>query len=159
MLLDGGYLDNLPVMEMKKKGAKYIIAVDVGSVDDRTPMNYGDTLSGFWVWINRWNPFSKYPNIPNMMDIQLRLAYVASVNALEVSKKIPGIIYLRPPIEDYATLDFAKFDEIYHVGYAYADSTLKKWEEMKKIPLIAGRIDKSHLVKGYRKLLFRRNSI
>lgn len=89
MLLDGGYLDNLPVMEMKKKGAKYIIAVDVGSVDDRTPMNYGDTLSGFWVLFNRWNPFSRHPNVPNMMDIQLRLAYVASVNALELAKKDP----------------------------------------------------------------------
>ncbi|RKP28683.1 patatin-domain-containing protein, partial [Metschnikowia bicuspidata] len=31
MLLDGGYLDNLPVMEMKNRGAKYVIAVDVGS--------------------------------------------------------------------------------------------------------------------------------
>lgn len=160
MLLDGGYLDNLPVMEMKKKGAKYIIAVDVGSVDDRTPMNYGDTLSGFWVLFNRWNPFSKHPNVPNMMDIQLRLAYVASVNALELSKKTPGVIYLRPPIEDYATLDFAKFDEIYHVGLAYADNLLTKWEKGGKLPSIAGMSNKSSLLNGdIRGSLYRRNSI
>ncbi|OBA19487.1 patatin-domain-containing protein [Metschnikowia bicuspidata var. bicuspidata NRRL YB-4993] len=130
MLLDGGYLDNLPVLEMKNRGAKYIIAVDVGSVDDRTPMNYGDTLSGFWVLFNRINPFSKHPNVPNMMDIQLRLAYVASVYALEIAKKTPGVIYLRPPIDDYATLDFLKFDEIYNVGLAYADEILTRFRSV-----------------------------
>lgn len=160
MLLDGGYLDNLPVMEMKKKGAKYIIAVDVGSVDDRTPMNYGDTLSGFWVLFNRWNPFSRHPNVPNMMDIQLRLAYVASVNALELSKKTPGVIYLRPPIDDYATLDFAKFDEIYHVGMAYADRLFTKWENSGKLPPIAGMVDRARIRNGEeRKILYRRSSI
>lgn len=158
MILDGGYLDNLPVMEMKKKGAKYIIAVDVGSVDDRTPMNYGDTLSGFWVLFNRWNPFSKHPNVPNMMDIQMRLAYVASVNALELAKKTPGVIYLRPPIDNYATLDFAKFDEIYHVGLAYADELFTKWQNSGKMPPIAGMVDK-RAPHGIRPVLYRRNSI
>ncbi|CUM64467.1 uncharacterized protein PRCAT00002071001 [Priceomyces carsonii] len=160
MLLDGGYLDNLPVMEMKKKGAKYIIAVDVGSVDDRTPMDYGDTLSGFWVLLNRWNPFSKHPNVPNMMDIQMRLAYVASVNALELAKKTPGVIYMRPPIDDYATLDFAKFEEIFHVGFAYADTILTEFKTYGKLPPIAGLVDKSKVKIGdSEKRLYRRNSI
>ncbi|KAL7662494.1 Lysophospholipase NTE1 [[Candida] zeylanoides] len=159
MLLDGGYLDNLPVMEMKRKGAKYIIAVDVGSVDDRTPMNYGDTLSGFWVLFNRWNPFSTHPNVPNMMDIQLRLAYVASVKALEIAKKTPGVIYLRPPIDNYATLDFAKFDEIYHVGMNYADELFGKWEAQGRLPQIAGRVDRSHKDADPQRLLQRRNSL
>lgn len=159
MLLDGGYLDNLPVTEMKKKGAKYIIAVDVGSADDRTPMNYGDTLSGFWVLFNRWNPFSSHPNPPNMMDIQMRLAYVASVHALNLAKKTPGVIYLRPPIDNYATLDFGKFDEIYHVGFAYADSLFTKWEQNGKFPQIAGMKDKLNKSGQERIALDRRNSI
>lgn len=158
MLLDGGYLDNLPVLEMKNRGAKYIIAVDVGSVDDRTPMNYGDTLSGFWVLFNRINPFSKHPNPPNMMDIQLRLAYVASVNALELAKKTAGVIYLRPPIDDYATLDFKKFDEIYNVGLAYADEILTRWDKQDLLPKIAG-MDSRKLKSKDRKKIHRRNSI
>lgn len=158
MLLDGGYLDNLPVSEMKNRGAKYIIAVDVGSVDDRTPMTYGDTLSGFWVLFNRINPFSKHPNVPNMMDIQLRLAYVASVYALEVAKKTPGVIYLRPPIDDYATLDFLKFDEIYNVGLAYADQVLTKWQRKGQFPKIAGMSKTGHKDSS-RKITYRRNSI
>lgn len=159
MLLDGGYLDNLPVLEMKNRGAKYIIAVDVGSVDDRTPMNYGDTLSGFWVLFNRINPFSKHPNVPNMMDIQLRLAYVASVYALELAKKTPGVIYLRPPIDDYATLDFLKFDEIYNVGLAYADETLTRWKAEGKFPEIAGMSKKNQEELFDGRPLYRRNSI
>lgn len=160
MLLDGGYLDNLPVMEMKRRGAKHIIAVDVGSADDRTPMNYGDTLSGFWVLFNKWNPFSKHPNVPNMMDIQMRLAYVASVNALEEAKSAPGVYYMRPPIDNYATLDFGKFDEIYQVGLGYADKMFTEWENKNELPEIAGFVNKDNMKDfGERKIMYRRNSI
>ncbi|KAI5957133.1 NTE1 [Candida jiufengensis] len=159
MLLDGGYLDNLPVMEMKRRGAKHIIAVDVGSADDRTPMNYGDTLSGFWVLFNRWNPFSKHPDIPNMMDIQMRLAYVASVNALEEAKRAPGVYYLRPPIDNYATLDFGRFDEIYQVGLGYADKVFTQWENENQLPRIAGFVEKDKIKEFGERKVYRRNSI
>ena len=152
MLLDGGYLDNLPVLEMKRRGVKHIFAVDVGSVDDRSPQNYGDTLSGFWVLWNRWNPFSTHPNVPNMMDIQLRLAYVASVNALEIAKRTPGVVYLRPPIENFGTLDFAKFDEIYRVGLEYAEKVIGEMEKKGEVPGVNSVVVK-------KKQVFRRNSI
>ncbi|OWB66550.1 hypothetical protein B5S33_g3056 [[Candida] boidinii] len=134
MLLDGGYIDNLTVQEMKRRGAKVIIAVDVGSVDDKTPMDYGDTLSGLWVLLNRLNPFSSHPNVPTMTDIQMRLAYVSSVNALEMAKNTEGCIYLRPPIQGYATLDFGSFNEIYNVGANYASSVVKKLAEERVVP-------------------------
>ncbi|TID30495.1 hypothetical protein CANINC_000848 [Pichia inconspicua] len=125
MLLDGGYIDNLTVTEMQRQGAKHIIAVDVGSVDDRSPMEYGNSLSGWWVLINRLNPFSVHANVPTMADIQMRLAYVASVNALQRAKTSKGCSYLRPPIEAYATLAFGKFDQIYDVGFKYGDEKVK----------------------------------
>ncbi|CCE61726.1 hypothetical protein TPHA_0B00540 [Tetrapisispora phaffii CBS 4417] len=138
MLLDGGYVDNLPVDEMKGRGCDIVIAVDVGSVDDRTPMNYGDSLNGFWILFNKWNPFSSYPNIPTMAEIQMRLGYVSSVNALERAKRTPGIIYTRPPVADFATLDFGKFEQIYNVGLDYGRSYLKTLIENKNMPFIAG---------------------
>lgn len=159
MLLDGGYLDNLPVLEMKKRGIKYIIAVDVGAIDDNSPMNYGDTLSGMWVLINRWNPFSKHADIPNMMDIQSRLAYVASVNALEVAKKTPGVKYLRPPIDEYATLDFNKFEQIYKVGLDYAEEIIKDWEQKGELPEIVEKMSKQKECGTKRPSFFRRNSL
>lgn len=156
MLLDGGYVDNLPVGEMKSRGASIIFAVDVGSVDDRTPMKYGDSLSGLWIMFNRWNPFSKHPNVPTMSEIQMRLCYVSSVNALERAKNTPGIIYLRPPIENYATLDFGKFEEIYNVGSIYGHMVLKELAETGKLPQIAGA---NVLVERQNRGIQRRNSI
>ncbi|GMM30107.1 lysophospholipase [Martiniozyma asiatica (nom. inval.)] len=126
MLMDGGYIDNLTVSEMSRRGVKHIIAVDVGSEDDKSDMMYGDSLSGWWVLLNRLNPFSTHANVPTMADIQMRLAYVASVRALEKAKSMPGCVYLRPPIEGYATLDFGKFDEIYRVGYSYGEEMAQK---------------------------------
>lgn len=156
MLLDGGYVDNLPVGEMKNRGASIIFAVDVGSVDDRTPMKYGDSLSGLWILFNRWNPFSKHPNVPTMSEIQMRLCYVSSVNALDRAKNTPGIIYLRPPIENYATLDFGKFEEIYNVGSIYGHMVLKELANTGKLPEIAGA---NVLVERQNRGIQRRNSI
>lgn len=124
MLLDGGYVDNLTVAHMKSLGADLVFAVDVGALDDETPQQFGDSLSGFWALLNRWNPFSTAPNPPSGSEIQGRLAYVSSVDALERAKITPGVMYMRPPIDAYATLEFAKFDEIYEIGYAYAKEYL-----------------------------------
>ncbi|CAI6339957.1 unnamed protein product [Periconia digitata] len=125
MLLDGGYVDNLTVTHMKSLGADVIFAIDVGSVDDDSPQSFGDSLSGFWAIFNRWNPFSTYPNPPTLSDIQSRLAYVSSYDALERAKNTPGCRYMRPPIDQYGTLEFAKFDEIYQVGYVYGKEFLE----------------------------------
>ncbi|PTU20360.1 hypothetical protein P175DRAFT_0502499 [Aspergillus ochraceoroseus IBT 24754] len=135
MLLDGGYIDNLTVAYMKGLGADVIFAIDVGSIDDNTPQGYGDSLSGFWAVINRWNPFSSCPNPPTLSEIQARLAYVSSIDNLERAKNTPGCLYLRPPIDRYGTLEFSKFDEIYQVGYAYGKEYLEKLKNEGSLPL------------------------
>ncbi|RPB20110.1 patatin-domain-containing protein [Terfezia boudieri ATCC MYA-4762] len=129
MLLDGGYVDNLTVAHMKSLGADIIFAVDVGSIDDTTPQQFGDSLSGAWAFFNRWNPFSAYPNPPTLAEIQSRLAYVSSVDALERAKMVPGCVYMRPPIDGYGTLDFGKFDEICELGYQYGKRFLAELRE------------------------------
>jgi len=136
MLLDGGYVDNLTVSHMKSLGADVIFAIDVGALDDDTPQNFGDSLSGFWAAANRWNPFSAYVNPPTLSEIQARLAYVSSVDALERAKATPGCLYMRPPVDAYATLDFGKFDEIYQVGYKYGQDYLAEMREKGVLPLV-----------------------
>lgn len=140
MLLDGGYVDNLTVSHMKSLGADVIFAVDVGSLDDDTPQAYGDSLSGFWASLNRWNPFSSYPNPPTLSEIQARLAYVSSVDALERAKNFPGCRYMRPPVDPYGTLDFGKFDEIYQVGYQYGKKYLNELREEGVLPAYGGEM-------------------
>lgn len=69
---------------MRSQGAKYILAIDVGSQDDTDLTNYGDSLSGWWLLWNRYNPFVSTVKVPNLPDIQSRLAYVSCVRQLEV---------------------------------------------------------------------------
>ena len=145
MLLDGGYIDNLTVAHMKSLGADVIFAIDVGSLDDNLPQAFGDSLSGIWALFNRWNPFSSYPNPPTLSEIQARLAYVSSVDALERAKNTPGCLYMRPPIDPYGTLDFAKFDEIYQVGYAYGKDYLAKLREKGVLPGMEETDEKKNL--------------
>ncbi|KAJ5376058.1 Lysophospholipase nte1 [Penicillium cosmopolitanum] len=135
MLLDGGYIDNLTVAHMKSLGADVIFAVDVGSIDDNTPQGYGDSLSGFWSILNRWNPFSGCPNPPTLSEIQARLAYVSSIENLERAKNTSGCLYMRPPIDPYGTLDFGKFDEIYQLGYAYGKEFLDRLKNEGSLPI------------------------
>ncbi len=60
MLLDGGYLNNLPTDVKKKIGARTIIAVDVGSNEMTLVVNYGDNLSGWWAMLMRMNPVAGF---------------------------------------------------------------------------------------------------
>lgn len=145
MLLDGGYVDNLTVAHMKSLGAETIFAVDVGSLDDNLPQAFGDSLSGLWALVNRWNPFSSFPNPPTLSEIQARLAYVSSVDALERAKTTPGCLYMRPPIDPYGTLDFGKFDEIYKVGYEYGKEFLAGLREKGLLPVMEETEEKRNL--------------
>ncbi|XP_017765183.1 PREDICTED: neuropathy target esterase sws isoform X1 [Eufriesea mexicana] len=129
LLLDGGYVNNLPADEMLRQGAHHILAIDVGSQDDTDLTNYGDSLSGWWLLWKRWNPFATPVKVPNLPDIQSRLAYVSCVRQLEEVKNSDYCEYIRPPIDKYKTLQFANFDEIKDVGYqhgkTYFDGQLK----------------------------------
>lgn len=59
LLLDGGYVNNLPADVMKAMGAQKIFACDVGSIDETDLFNYGDSLSGWWLLWSRFYPWAK----------------------------------------------------------------------------------------------------
>uniref|UniRef100_A0A915CQI2 Uncharacterized protein n=1 Tax=Ditylenchus dipsaci TaxID=166011 RepID=A0A915CQI2_9BILA len=61
-----------------------------------------------------------------MEEIQSRLAFVSCVRQLELVKKAPYCHYLRPSIEQFQTLDFAKFDAICKLGYDYGTVRLSE---------------------------------
>lgn len=111
-LLDGGYVNNLPADVMRNMGARCVIAVDVGSVAETDLYNHGDSLSGIWILLNKLNPWAKPIKILDMQEIQSRLAFVSCVRQLELVKKAPYCHYLRPPIDCFQTLEFARFDHI-----------------------------------------------
>ncbi|KAH7886209.1 hypothetical protein F5I97DRAFT_1878425 [Phlebopus sp. FC_14] len=134
MLVDGGYIDNLPVSTMFSMGASAVFAADVGSIDDNSPRNFGDSVSGWWLLLNRWNPFSNARTVPAITEIQSRLAYVSSVRTLEEAKVARGCLYMQMPVQEYGTLQFSKFDEIEKKGYEAAIEMLDRWDEEGKLP-------------------------
>ncbi|KAI0756290.1 patatin-domain-containing protein [Daedaleopsis nitida] len=134
MLVDGGYVDNLPVSAMLSMGASAVIASDVGSIDDNSPRNFGDSVSGVWLFINRWNPFSNARNIPAITELQQRLAYVSSVKTLEEAKVTKGCLYLAMPVQEYGTLQFGKFEEIQKKGFHAAMDFLEKFDAEGRLP-------------------------
>lgn len=108
-------------------GTKTVIAIDVGSQDETDLCNYGDSLSGWWLLWKRINPWAEKVKVPDMAEIQSRLAYVSCVRQLELVKKSAYCEYIRPPIDRFKTMDFGKFDEIYDVGYQYGKLVFTEW--------------------------------
>ncbi|XP_025022047.1 patatin-like phospholipase domain-containing protein 7 isoform X2 [Python bivittatus] len=127
LLMDGGYINNLPADVARSMGAKIVIAIDVGSRDETDLTNYGDALSGWWLLWKRWNPLVEKVKVLNMAEIQTRLAYVCCVRQLEMVKNSDYCEYIRPPIDRYGTLDFGKFDEICEVGYQHGRTVFNVW--------------------------------
>ncbi|KAE8285184.1 Patatin-like phospholipase domain-containing protein 7 [Larimichthys crocea] len=97
LLMDGGYINNLPADVARSMGAKVVIAIDVGSRDETNLTNYGDSLSGWWLLWKRLNPLAEKVKVLNMAEIQTRLAY------------------------------FGKFDEIAEVGYQHGKTVFDVW--------------------------------
>uniref|UniRef100_A0A3P9M6H2 lysophospholipase n=1 Tax=Oryzias latipes TaxID=8090 RepID=A0A3P9M6H2_ORYLA len=127
LLMDGGYINNLPADVARSMGAKVVIAIDVGSRDETNLTNYGDSLSGWWLLWKRFNPLAEKVKVLNMAEIQTRLAYVCCVRHLESVKNSDYCEYIRPPIDRYRTLEFGKFDEIAEVGYQHGKSVFDVW--------------------------------
>ena len=50
--------------------------------------------------------------VPDMQEIQSRLAYVSCIRQLEIVKNSDYCEYIRPPIDKYGTLAFGSYDEI-----------------------------------------------
>lgn len=132
LLVDGGYMNNLPGDILRNRGAETVIAIDVSSEEINAPATYGDYLSGWYALLNRFNPFSRSV-IPSLADIQSRLAYVSCYTQLEEVKNMDGCIYLRPPVGHFGTIDFGRFDEIYEAGYKYGQQVVKEWESQGKL--------------------------
>ncbi|XP_045105769.1 neuropathy target esterase sws-like isoform X1 [Portunus trituberculatus] len=124
LLLDGGYVNNLPGDVMRSKwSVGNILAIDVGCQYETRFTNYGDCLSGWSVLFRRCFPFKyflrKELKVPNLYDIQSRLSYVSCTRQLEELKASNYCEYIRPPIDKYQTLQFGAFDEIKEVGYQH----------------------------------------
>ncbi len=112
---------------MHRMGVNTVLAIDVGSKDDDNFTNYGDKLSGWWLLYKKWNYWTTPVKIPDLTEIQSRLAYVSCQRILETVKKSSYCEYMRPPIDKYRTLQFGQFNEIKECGYNYGKILFNTW--------------------------------
>lgn len=130
LLVDGGYLNNVPVDVMfEEMKAATVIAIDIGAEEETDVYDYGDTLSGWWLILQRL--LGRRLKIPTLAEIQSRLAFVSCTEKLAQVKAAaesgPNVLYLRPPVESYAVLDFHRWAEIYALGQAYGKRVVEQW--------------------------------
>ncbi|KAK8858713.1 lysophospholipase NTE1 [Kwoniella newhampshirensis] len=134
LLVDGGYMDNTPISPLRANGIEDVIVVDVGSIDDNSPRNYGDSVSGWWIFANRFNPFYER-KVLSMTEVSSRLTYVSSVKTLEEVKNAAGCLYLAMPVQQFDTLGgFKRFSEVMAIGLTAGREALRKWKEEGRLP-------------------------
>ncbi len=91
LLIDGGVVDNYPVEELKKRGANFIIGVDVQ--DD----------------------LRSREELLSAPDILVQVNNYRTIEAMKEKIKLTDI-YIRPDIDDYSVVDFEKGNEIIACG-------------------------------------------
>lgn len=143
LLCDGGYSDNLPVDAMRKMGASVIIAVDVEDRDvsawSNLSMPVEGVLSGWQILWDRWCPIpswtsgQRFPRQQHMLNALCGMAHshkLANLARFVQEKHID--LYLRPPVLQYALLDWKFMEDIVSASRSYSLTEIAKWQENAK---------------------------
>ncbi|KAF4715009.1 Neuropathy target esterase [Perkinsus olseni] len=136
LLVDGAYVNNFPVEHLRAMGASIVISVDVASEFNPIRSDYGDCLSGVPALVRAASSFvgvdrcprrkGNRPSPPSLGDIQERLMYISDT-AKNATRSRQIDLALRPPIDQFALLDFHKYQMIADVGYEYANPLVEDW--------------------------------
>eukprot|EP00798_Chlamydomonas_sp_ICE-L_P019927 gene19927-26631_t len=138
LLVDGGYMNNIPVDVMRSLGVETVIVVDVEGKDDLgwaslTPYDGG--VSGWRLLWDRWCPVPSWrskPNVklPRYSQIINQLTWMTHAHNLKrVSEDYKIDLYLRPPnIGNFKLMDYHLMDRIVKDAYRYANSAVSHWK-------------------------------
>ncbi|CAL8463928.1 g3463 [Coccomyxa elongata] len=135
LLIDGGYLNNMPVDVMRGLGVDTVIVVDVEDRDDSvwhnlTPIDGG--LSGWRLLWDRWCPIPalRYNiKMPRYNQIVNALTWMShSQNLRRVAREHPIDLYLQPPVTRFRLLDYHLMDRIVRDSNRYAWAAISEWQ-------------------------------
>lgn len=138
VMCDGGYSDNLPVDAMRELGASVVIAVDV---EDRNispwsnlSMHVEGVLSGWQILWDRWCPIPswtsgrRFPRQQHMLNALCGMAH--SQNLAHLARFVHDKhidLYLRPPVLQYALLDWKFMEDIVSDSRSFSLLEISKW--------------------------------
>ena len=131
VLVDGGYVNNLPTDVMRALGAHYVIAVDVAGegLDARKLVPWGDGISGTWLLLRsllpRW--LGGGHRIPTMADMQSQLPFVT--DTVKHQTRLEDIdVYVRPNVSHVGILEFNRYNTIIRQGYEQGLKMAREWK-------------------------------
>jgi predicted acylesterase/phospholipase RssA/CRP-like cAMP-binding protein len=124
LLVDGAMLNNLPADVMRELGPGMTILVNVSASDRREVPDLPVYPSPLQLLFRR-KAAAGYPTI---VEILTRSALLASMSGEEAARAAADL-YLQPPVQSFALLDFASVDRIAEAGYAYAKELLARVEK------------------------------
>lgn len=131
VLVDGGYVNNLPTDVMRAFGAHYVIAVDVAGegLPGQKLKPWGDGLSGTALLLRSLLPrrLGGGHSIPTMVDMQGHLPFVS--DTFKHQTRLEDIdVYIRPAVASYGILEFNKYSHIVAAGYAAGLKLAREWK-------------------------------
>jgi predicted acylesterase/phospholipase RssA/CRP-like cAMP-binding protein len=124
VLVDGGLLDNLPVVPMRRLHAGItVIAIDVGAAREplSTPISESGVVSG-WGYVWSQLRTRSYGNLASLPRILMRLTELGAGGSED-----QGDLYLRPRTDMVGLMDFKAFDELIEIGRRDAEPEIGKW--------------------------------
>jgi lysophospholipid hydrolase len=131
LLFDGCLLDNLPMDVMRERMYEsHVVAVDVVpehdlKVEVSCPVQ---SPAGWWLLLNKLNPFAKTYDLPNIFSILQRAGELGSVYGRKQLKEGNyADLYLEPSVAEIRIADFKQLDHSEKLGYDDCGKELKKW--------------------------------
>ena len=131
VLVDGGYVNNLPTDVMRAAGARIVIAVDVsGRGLPETQMKpWGDAISGISILVRNWLPrfLGGGPTCPTMAQMQSHLPFVTDY--ANAARRVGTVdIMVRPAVADVPILAFGRYAEVVRAGHEAGLRAVRAWK-------------------------------
>ena len=127
VLVDGGVMNNFPVDLMRERiGTGIVIGSNAYTQNSRSnEYDFGPSVSGWRVLREKIVPFGTKRRYPSMLGTLMRATSLSSKHLSEAAPSLADLV-LRYPTEDFATLEFDKYDELIEIGYERAIEVLRR---------------------------------
>jgi len=124
LLVDGGLVDNIPVETMRALGCGVVIASEVSSEADEAFV--AERVPTTWEVVRGKLRRKVRIRFPSLVEVAMRATMLHSIHQAREAMAAADLP-LRPPVDAFSMMDFARIDEIAEVGYAYARDVLREW--------------------------------
>jgi len=128
LLVDGGFLNNLPVDVMRQRlGDATVLGIDCSPISPKTrPYEFGPSISGWEALRYQVIPSYRQKSPPNMLAIFSQIMDTNGLYRLRFIRDAADLI-IRLPARNYGMLDFDHCAEILETGYRATAEQLAAW--------------------------------